>query len=398
MKWPKACLGDVAQVVSGATPKSSVSHYWDGDIPWITPADLSNLARKEVSATSRRITAAGLSSCSASLLPARSVLFSSRAPIGHVAINAVPMATNQGFKSFVPDHKILSPDFLYWWLKSNKSYLQSLGRGATFKEVSKEIVESIEIPLPPLEEQRRIAAILDKAADLHSLSKRADQLAIDLRVSRLRQLLNSEVSHRSKSQYVPLSDLIRGKPNNGIFRKNPEYQDPDKGGLPVVWVEQLFRGEVLELSACKKLDATNAEIAKYGLTNGDILFCRSSLKPEGIAKPNIYMGADGQAIFECHLIRISPDPAKINPIFLNECLNLPEIRAEARRLSKTSTMTTIDQDGILAIAVPLPPLHIQEQFAQDFALFQYLSTRRRKSNHAIGLLTASLASIQLGKT
>ena len=196
-------------------------------------------------------------------------------------------------------------------------------------------MEALEIPLPPLEEQRRIAAILDKAAGLNNLSKTADWLAIKLRVSRLRQLLNSEVFHRSKSKYVPLSDLISGKPNNGIFRKNSEYRDPSSDELPVVWVEQLFHGEVLDLSACKKLDATSAEIAKYGLTNGDILFCRSSLKPEGIAKSNVYTGADGQALFECHLIRISPDPAKINPTFLNECLNLPEFRAEARRLSKT---------------------------------------------------------------
>ena len=171
MKWPKACLGDLAQVVSGATPKSSVDHYWAGDIPWITPADLSKLEGKEVSATSRRITQAGLSSCSSRILPPRSVLLSSRAPIGHVAINTVPMATNQGFKSFVPDQEILSSDFLYWWLKSNKEYLQSLGRGATFKEVSKEIVESIEIPLPPLEEQRRISAILDRAGNLGQHAK-----------------------------------------------------------------------------------------------------------------------------------------------------------------------------------------------------------------------------------
>ncbi|MBD2548985.1 restriction endonuclease subunit S [Microcystis elabens FACHB-917] len=204
MRWPKACLGDVAQVVSGATPKSSVDHYWDGDIPWITPADLSNLAGKEVSVTSRRITAAGLSSCSARLLPARSVLFSSRAPIGHVAINTVPMATNQGFKSFVPDHEILSPDFLYWWLKSNKSYLQSLGRGATFKEVSKEIVESIEIPLPPLEEQRRIAAILDKAQVMSYKSRLSGELASSLIESEMIQRFGRPGENQAHSRLLSL--------------------------------------------------------------------------------------------------------------------------------------------------------------------------------------------------
>lgn len=245
--------------------------------------------------------------------------------------------------------------------------------------------------------QRRIATILDKAADLDNLSTAADRLAISLRVTRLRQLLSSKHPIGKKSKFVPLSDLNRDKPNNGIFRKNPEHQDPGSDGVPVVWVEQLFHGGVLDLSACKMLVATIAETAKYRLTNGDILFCRSSLKPEGLAKSNVYEGPDGQALFECHLIRISPDPAKVNPIFPNECLNLPEIRAEPRQLSKTYTMKTIDQDGILTISVPLPPLHIQEQFAGDFALFQRLSSSRRKSNQAIGLAAASLASLQLSE-
>ncbi len=109
------------------------------------------------------------------MLPARSVLFSSRAPIGLVAINLQPVCTNQGFKSFVPQFERLSSDFLYWWLKTNRHALEHLGRGATFKEVSKGIIEAVEIPLPPLPEQQRIAAILDAADALRT--KRREALA-----------------------------------------------------------------------------------------------------------------------------------------------------------------------------------------------------------------------------
>jgi type I restriction enzyme S subunit len=222
MSWPKACLGDVAQVVSGATPKSSVDHYWDGDIPWITPADLSRIEGKEVTATSRLLTEAGLSSCSSRLLPPRSVLFSSRAPIGHVAINTVPMATNQGFKSFIPNQEILSSDYLYWWLKSNKLYLQSLGRGATFKEVSKEIVESIEIPLPPLEEQRRIAAILDKVALLIQSAAHAFFLSQELKKSLVHETLGlaREGDERVRIKVSEVADMITGFPF-----KSAQYTD-----------------------------------------------------------------------------------------------------------------------------------------------------------------------------
>jgi type I restriction enzyme, S subunit len=163
--WPSVPIKQCARVVGGATPKSGVLGFWDGDIAWVTPKDLSDLDGKFIHDTPRKITQLGLKSCSAELLPADSVLFSSRAPIGHVAINTRPMATNQGFKSFVPGAK-LDPSFLYWWLRANRSQLEHLGNGATFKEVSKAVVERIEIPLPPLDEQKRIAAILDQANEL----------------------------------------------------------------------------------------------------------------------------------------------------------------------------------------------------------------------------------------
>ena len=112
------------------------------------------------------------------MLPAQSVLFSSRAPIGLVAINTLPVCTNQGFKSLVPRSDLVSPDFLFWWLKVQEKHIQSKGRGATFKEVSKKIVEDLQIPLPPLAErskQKRIAGILDAADALRA--KRREALA-----------------------------------------------------------------------------------------------------------------------------------------------------------------------------------------------------------------------------
>ena len=164
MNWPVARLGEVCEVISGATPKTGKPEFWGGHIPWVTPKDLSSLlGEKKLSETSRSITRAGLESCSAKMLPVRSVLLSSRAPIGLVAINEVPVCTNQGLKSLVPRRGAVLPDFLFWWLKSRVSYFQCRGRGATFKEVSKRIVADLRMPLPPLREQQRIAAILDKA-------------------------------------------------------------------------------------------------------------------------------------------------------------------------------------------------------------------------------------------
>lgn len=172
MSWPTVPITDVARVVGGATPKSGTQEFWDGEILWTTPKDLTNLGGKFLSDTPRKITTEGLRSCSAEILPVNSVLFSSRAPIGHVAINSVPIATNQGFKSFIPKDR-LDASFLYWWLDANRGALQAMGTGATFKEVSKATVERIKIPLPLMEEQKRIAGILDQADALRRLRTRS---------------------------------------------------------------------------------------------------------------------------------------------------------------------------------------------------------------------------------
>ena len=129
-------MGDIAEVVGGGTPRTNDStNFEGGDISWITPADLSGYTEKYISHGSRFITRKGLDSSSARLLPAGAVLFTSRAPIGYVAIARNPIATNQGFKSFVLKDGVL-PDYVYWWLKGSKQRAESLASGTTFLELS----------------------------------------------------------------------------------------------------------------------------------------------------------------------------------------------------------------------------------------------------------------------
>jgi type I restriction enzyme S subunit len=192
-QWPAVPLGHVCEVVSGATPRTHEGRFWGGDILWATPKDLGDLETAYLEHTPRKITNEGLRSCAASILPPNSVLLSSRAPIGLVAINSAPMATNQGFKSLIPDRRRVESKFLFHWLKYKTLYLQGLGNGATFKEISKAVVERIEIPLPPLDEQRRIAAILDKADALRRKRKRALDLLDKLPRSIYSNVIESSV-------------------------------------------------------------------------------------------------------------------------------------------------------------------------------------------------------------
>ena len=167
-----AKLGDVCTIVSGTTPKSNCPEYWNGDINWVTPVEL-NDDSDIIYESQRKITEQAVQDSSLKPFPAGTVLLSSRAPIGKVAIAGVEMYCNQGFKNLICSNQIFNR-YLYHFLKNSTEYLNSLGRGATFKEISKSIVENIEISLPPLDEQRRIAAVLDKVSDL--IAKRREQL------------------------------------------------------------------------------------------------------------------------------------------------------------------------------------------------------------------------------
>ncbi len=167
--WPLVRLGDICRVASGATPRTDVPQYWDGTILWATPRDLSQQDQWIVYETERRISELGLSSCATSLLPEGAVLLSSRAPIGLVAIAGRPLCTNQGFKNLIPGNRVDSW-YLFAWCTLRKDYLQSLGRGATFLELSKAIVESVFIPLPPLDLQGKFR---DRLVSLENLRRRA---------------------------------------------------------------------------------------------------------------------------------------------------------------------------------------------------------------------------------
>lgn len=170
--WQQARISDICDVVNGGTPKTGVAAYWGGAHQWITPAEMGRRSTPYVRKTERTLTGLGLANSSARMLPSHSVILSSRAPIGHLVINIVPMSTNQGCKGLVPnketDHK-----FLFYYLSSIVDLLNELGTGTTFKELSGGKLKEIPIPLPPLPEQKRIVGILDEAFEAIAAAKAA---------------------------------------------------------------------------------------------------------------------------------------------------------------------------------------------------------------------------------
>ena len=161
-KWKWGRLSAVGEIVGGGTPKTGVSEYWDGDISWITPADLGKNSDQTIYSGAKLITQKGLDKSSAKLMPKGSIVYSSRAPIGHIAVAGKELCTNQGCKSFVPDTKFISTEWAYYILIARTGDIQSRASGTTFKEISGKGMGETWISLHPLPEQRRIVAKVEE--------------------------------------------------------------------------------------------------------------------------------------------------------------------------------------------------------------------------------------------
>ncbi len=165
--WRRATLmpnietGLIDRVDSGGTPSTTVDEYWDGNTPWLTPKEITGFSSQLfVSQTERTITQLGLKSSAAKLMPASTVMLTKRAPVGAVAVNAVPMATNQGFLNFQCG-PLLRPLYLAYWLRVNRPYLEKVANGSTYPELYRGDLFEFEIAVPPVETQDRIIRVLN---------------------------------------------------------------------------------------------------------------------------------------------------------------------------------------------------------------------------------------------
>jgi len=192
--WEVVRLGDkkLFEIKLGGTPKTSVSDYWNGEIPWITPNDLSELTTPYIEDTQRKISTSGLKAGS-TLLPENSIILSTRAPIGYVALLRRPMAFNQGCKGIVIKDKSVISLFLYYFLLSKAKLLQELGTGSTFKELATSDLENFQIPLPPLPEQREIAEILQTIDQKIEIEQKKKTLYEELFRTMLNKIMSQEI-------------------------------------------------------------------------------------------------------------------------------------------------------------------------------------------------------------
>ena len=383
MEWKEVTLGEIGTIVGGATPSTKNASFYDGNIPWLTPKDLSVNSNKYIHRGERNITEAGFKSCSCKILPKGSVLFSSRAPIGYVAIAANDMCTNQGFKSVIPNEETDS-EFLYYLLKYNKDNIASQGSGTTFAEVSGKTMKEIEVVVPKeKEDQRRIASILS------SLDRKIE----------LNNKINADLEEMAqaifKNWFVDFEPFKDGK-----------FVDSELGMIPEGWKVVVF-DNILKVTTTK----TGKEgIPEYSVTNTGIHprdekftknLSKSSAKNKLIRKGNLVFGMSREILnwgimkeevggvssaYNVYIV----DEKIVNTTYL-ECFIAQRMDYFADLIKPASREGQgVDKALLMKKIICIPPSEIMDVFLEKYNSIMHLTEIRNQENSRLSLLRDTL--------
>ena len=347
-------LGEICEIVSGSTPKTGIAEYWDGNLKWITPAEIDDESYI-ITDSARKLTELGVKKTGLSSFPSGTVILSSRAPIGKVAIAGCEMYCNQGFKNLICSDRI-NNRYLYWFLKGNTAYLNSLGRGATFKEISKKIVSDIEINVPEISQQLAAVDALERVSEIIRLRKNQLQKLDELVKARFVEMFGSPVSNPKKWSKKTLKEVCT-KLNDGTH----------------------FSPESFTVGDYKYITAKNIKASGFDFSNityvpeavhrpifercnpelGDVLYIKDGATT-GIAIVNT-LKEEFTLLSSVALLKQNRNV--INGYFLAALLNNADMYSDIRSNMGGAAITRLTIAKLDAVRVIIPPLDLQNQFA-----------------------------------
>ena len=344
-------LGEICEIVSGSTPKTGIEEYWDGDVKWITPAEIDDDSYI-ITDRVRKITELGVKKTGLSPLPEGTVILSSRAPIGKVAIAGCEMYCNQGFKNLICSD-IINNRYLYWFLKGNIAYLNSLGRGATFKEISKQIVSAIEINVPTLSEQKAAVSQLEKVNNIIRMRRQELQKLDELVKARFVELFGDTILNPfgwKKDLLGTVCDVRDGT------HDSPQYYE---SGYPLVTSKNVTGGKI-DLTDCSLIcEADFKKISERSKVDiGDIIMPMIGT----VGKPVIVDIEPNFAIKNVSLIKFKADSRVLN-IYIRALLQSDYFDDAVLSKVRGGTQKFISLGDIRKLEVLVPPMELQEQFA-----------------------------------
>lgn len=372
--WEYKKLGEVSEIVGGSTPKTSIDSYWGGEYPWVTPAELNGA--KYIDKTERTITDEALAHTNLQLLPVGTVLLSSRAPIGKLAITKIPMYCNQGFKNIIPGDSLYN-EFAYWYLTYKKDYIISLGRGATFKEISKSITEKIPIPIPPLGEQKAICSLLDKLSLVIEKKKQQVKELDNLAQAIFYDMFGDPVENEKGFAISSLNDICELITDG--THQTPTYTEDTKNGFIFLSAKNVVGG-FIDWTNVKYIpkELHTSLYARLAPRRNDILLCKNGTT--GIAAI-----VETDEVFDIYvslgLLRLKDGYL---PKYILYAINNPYTKQQFDDSLKGVGVPNLHLGEIKKARIIIPPLSLQ----QDFSVKVEFIERQKE------LINKSIAEVQ----
>lgn len=357
----KVKLGEVCEIVTGSTPKSTNPDYWNGEYKWITPAEISDDDFIIVD-TQRKISKLGIEKTGLKSFPMGTVLLSSRAPIGKVAIAGCEMYCNQGFKNFICSNEI-NNEYLYYFLKSRKNFLNNLGRGATFKELSKSIISNIEFILPSYDVQCTQTQNLKKIDNLIYLRKKVIKEYHILVKSRFNEMFGDVILNDKEwkiSKWNEILTIRNGKNQKNVEDKNGQFPIYGSGGIIGYAKDWIVKKNSVIIG--RKGNINKPILVRENFWNVDTAF------------------------------GLEPTLEKINSEYLFYFCQLYNFE----KLNKAVTIPSLTKSDLLDISLPLPPLSLQDEFADFVAQVDKSQLAIQKSLEELETLKKSLMQEYFG--
>ena len=339
MGYQKYLLRDIGDIVSGATPKTAIAENFGGDISWLTPADLSGYTKKYISHGARNLTKQGYDSCSTQIMPAGTVLFSSRAPIGYVAIAKNPICTNQGFKSIVPK-SFVNSEFLYYQLIYLRKTIQDMGSGTTFKEISARKFGTVQVAVPPLEEQECIVARIEE------LFSQLDASVAELKTAKERLKVYRQAVLKEAfsvcSEKIPLNSVCE-------HITDGDHMPPPKSetGIPFIMISNIRQNRISWSNTAYVNENYYENIDdKRRPKNGDVLYTVT-----GSFGIPVLVDFDYHFCFQRHIALLRPNKS-ISQKYLYYALQEPGVYSQASKMATGTAQKTVGLAVLRKIIIP----------------------------------------------
>lgn len=371
-QWRTARLEEVAEVFGGGTPSRTDASYFGGDIAWATPTDVTSLNEFYISATKEAVTEAGLKNSSTKLLPAGAVLLTSRATIGFTAVSTIPICTNQGFINFVCGAD-LQPEFLAYWLRTQRGKMLQHAGGTTFKEIARGTLRKFEIAFPSLAEQRRIVDRLSRAEAIVRLRREAQRKTAELIPAIFLDLFGDPATNPKHWPVIPLGDLVERFEGG----KNIQAGDEGASDYRILKISAVTSGRYIE-SESKPVPAEFAPPPSYFVRSGDLLFSRANTEAL-VGATALVEETNGKTLLPDKLWRfVWRDNTEVVPVFMLHLLQQPAMRAMLSKLASGTggSMKNISQAKLKTLRVPLPPIELQRQFAAKAEAMRGIAARQ----------------------